>query len=171
MDIVNVKGFSLRAKIMWITTVSTALSLLLAALVLVMNEKATFPKIVAGNLSNLAQVIGANSIAALTFNDVNTAENALETLKDNPHILVACFYDAKGQLFAQYRAPKAAGEIFPTVKDEGYEISNGTVKLFHEIRMVDDLKGTIYLESDMKEMSDRMAEVTPGPWPWFWSFP
>ncbi len=153
-------GLSLRVKIMGITLVSTTLSLLLAALILMLNEKATFPKVMAGNLSNLAQVVGANSIAALTFNDVSTAENNLETLKSNPHILGACFYDAKGQLFAQFRQDAKDSEAFPPVKDEGFEISNGTVKLFREIRMGSDLKGTLYLESDMKEMNERMAGYT-----------
>src|SRR5581483_4748327 len=153
-------GLSLRAKIMWITMVSTTLSLLLTGLILVLNEKATFPKVVERNLSNLAQVLGTNSIAALTFNDANTAEAALVTLRENQHILGACFYDAKGQLFAQFRPEKNAEGNFPPAKSESFEIANGTVKLFHEIRMSNDLKGTLYLESDLKEMNDRMAGYT-----------
>jgi len=147
---------SLRAKIMGITVVSTTLSLVLAALVLVHNERTTFPKVMVGNLSNLAQVLGTNAMAALTFNDVSSAESILETLKTNPHILGACFYDTKGQPFAQFRPVGMAKGNFPPVEGDGFRIADGKVTLFHQVRMVEDLKGTLYIESDMKEMNDRM---------------
>jgi len=152
----KLQGASLRVKIMGITVVSTTLSLLLAALILVLNERASFPKIMAANLSNLAQVLGTNATAALTFNDTTTAGNILDTLKANAHILGACFYDSKGQLFAQFR-PNGQTGSFPPVEGEGYKVENGKVALFHEIRMGEDLKGTFYLESDLKEMNERMA--------------
>ncbi len=160
MNGTTLKGISLRTKIMGIAVVSTALSLILAALILVSNEKATFPKIMAANLSNLAQVLGENATAALTFSDANTAENILQTLKANPHILGACFYDAKGDLFAQFRPGSAGAGGFPSVQRDGFEVADGKVSLFHEIRMGEDLKGTIYLESDMKEMNAKMAGYT-----------
>jgi methyl-accepting chemotaxis protein len=141
---------------MGIAVVSTTLSLVLAALILVTNEKNSFPKVMAGNLSSLAQVLGNSCVAALTFNDTITASNALDTLKSNPHILGACFYDDKGQVFVQYKPDGTQGG-FPPVQSEGYTVSDGKVGLFHEIRMGNDLKGTVYLESDMKEMNQRMV--------------
>ncbi len=155
MELAMVKGLSLRAKIMGITMVSTCLSLVLAAFILILNERATFPKIMAGNLANLAQVLGSNATAALTFNDMNTAGNILDTLKANPHILGACFYDGKGEVFAKFR-PEGVSGGFPAVQGEGNSLADGKMTLFHEIRMGGDLKGTLYLESDMKEMSSRM---------------
>ena len=156
----NHSGLSLRIKIMGIAVVSTALSLLIASLILVSREEANFPKMMASNLSDLAQVLGDNATAALTFNDANTAGSILETLKGNPHILGACFYDAKGQPFAQYRPEVSVGKPFPEVQGEGTQISKSKVSLFHQVRMGGDLKGTLYLESDMKEMNQRMAGYT-----------
>ena len=153
------KGLSLRVKIMGIAMVSTCLSLSLAAFILILNERSTFPKVMAANLTNLAQVLGNNATAALTFNDATTAGNILETLKVNPHILGACFYDAKGEPFAKFRPGDGAGN-FPVAQGEGSSLVAGKMAVFHEIRMGGDLKGTLYLESDMKEMGDRMFGYT-----------
>lgn len=150
------KGLSLRAKIMGMTVVSTVLSLFLAVGILILSEKSSFPKVMAKNLGNLAQVLGGNAIAALTFNDANTANGILETLKGNGHITGACFYDPKGQTLAEYRPEGAVKGNFPPAQGESSSVTAGKVSLFHEIRMGGDLKGTLYLESDMRELDERL---------------
>jgi ABC-type transporter Mla subunit MlaD len=156
----NFKGLSLRDKIVWITGISTAFSLILACLVLALNERLSYPKIMAGNLTDLAQVIGDNSTAALAFNDSKTAQIMLETLKGNSHIVSACLYDSKGSIFAVYNSEKASGTISPAAEPEGYEFSRGALRLFHEIQMGGQKQGTVYLESDTKEMNSRMTTYT-----------
>jgi len=154
------KGMSLRDKIIWITGISTAVSLVLACLVLALNERLSYPKIIAGNLTDLAQVIGDNSTAALAFNDSKTAQTMLETLKGNPHIVSAALYDGKGSLFAVYNSDKGNGTISPNPQPEGYEFSRGALRLYHDIEMGGQKQGTVYLESDTREMSSRMATYT-----------
>jgi hypothetical protein len=137
------KEKSLRDKIIWITGISTTFSLVLACLILAVNERLSYPKIMAGNLTDLAQVVGDNSTAALAFNDPKTAQTLLETLKGNPHIVMACLYDSKGQQFASYTSEKNAGTALPPAKSEGYEFSGGNLKLYHDISMNDLKQGTV----------------------------
>ncbi len=155
MPRLNFKKMPLRDKIIWITGISTTISLILACLVLAVSERVSYPKIMAANLSDLAQVVGDNSTAALAFNDSKTAQGMLDTMKGNPHIVNATLFDAKGQIFASYSTDKNPAVV--TVKPEGYEFSGGTLKLFHAIQMGGLNEGTLYLESDLKEMNSRMA--------------
>jgi methyl-accepting chemotaxis protein len=158
MKAFNFKGLSLRDKIILITAVSTTVSLLLACLVLAFNERMSYPKIMAGHLSELAQVIGDNSTAALSFNDAKTAQTLLETLKGNPHILSAALYDASGKVFAAYAADDAAAlpASEASAQTAGWAISHGSLTLYQDVTLAGQKVGGVRLRSDLKEMSERM---------------
>jgi signal transduction histidine kinase len=152
------KDMMLRQKIILIALVSTSIALLMAGLGLILNEQQSFPKIMAQNLTNLAQIVGDNCTAALSFNDNKTAQDVLSTLKANPHILAAFLYDGKGQLVASYtNGPVEAREGAPPAQREGIQFVRGEVRLFHYILSGKERLGTIYLESDMEEMRSRLA--------------
>ena len=53
-------------------------------------------------LSTLAQVVGANSTAALSFGDRKTAEENLSVLRARPDVLFAQLFTAQGEPFAGY---------------------------------------------------------------------
>jgi methyl-accepting chemotaxis protein len=159
MRFVHFKGFSLRDKIIWITGLSTTVSLLLACLVLALNERMSYPKMMAGHLGELAQVIGDNSTAALSFNDAKTAQTLLETLKGNSHIVSALLYDAQGKIFAQYSEDSAAPLPVSavTAQPQGWSLSDGSLALYQDINLGGQKVGTVRLQSDLKEMSARMT--------------
>jgi methyl-accepting chemotaxis protein len=151
----NFKNLSLRNKVVWITGLSTSIALVLACLILAVNERVSYPKVMANNLSALAQVLGDNSTAALAFNDNKTAQSMLDTLKSNPHIMNAVLFDSKGQIFASYSAspnPKVIAE-----QPEGYEVSGGFLRMFRDIEMNGSKQGALFLETDLKEMNSRMT--------------
>src|SRR5579862_8621220 len=160
MGIFRFSDMPLKKKITLIAVVSSSVSLLMACLVFILGESLTFPRIMRQNLSNLAQIIGDNSTAALSFNDSHTAQGLLDTLKANPHILSACLYDLKGQVFAGYARTGAPGHWPPVVWEEKSEFSGGSVRLFHPVLSGGDRVGTLYLESDTREMQLRMMDYT-----------
>src|SRR5712672_4321237 len=55
------------------------------------------------NLGIQAQIIGSNSISALTFDDPHSAESTLSALRAAPHVLFAEIYTPDGRAFAGYR--------------------------------------------------------------------
>lgn len=55
-------------------------------------------------LTSLADVIGANSVASLLYADRPTAEQALAALAVKSDITRAALYDREGKLFASYPA-------------------------------------------------------------------
>src|ERR1035441_8442243 len=54
------------------------------------------------NLSILADVLGQNSAAALTFEDAATASHVLEALQAESSVTAACIYTDEGKPFATY---------------------------------------------------------------------
>lgn len=160
MKILRFSDMPLKKKITLIAVISSSVSLLMACFVFILNESLSFPKIMKQNLSNLAQIIGDNSTAALSFNDSRTAQSLLDTLKANPHILSACLYDLKGQEFAHYTRAGEADHWPSIVWEEKSEFSGGSVRIFHPVLSGGDRVGTLYLESDTGEMELRMVDYT-----------
>ena len=150
----------LKRKVTLIAVVASSISLLIACLMFILNERMSYPKVMVQNLSNLAQIIGDNSTAALNFNDTKTAQSLLDILKANSHIMAACLYDAKGGIFVQYRAPKDSTDPFPAAREEGSDVSGGKVMIFHDILSSGDKLGSVYLESDLGEMRARLENYT-----------
>ncbi len=153
---IKFKDMGIARKIMFITTVTASISLVTACLAFIALERITYPTVMEQNLQNLAQVIGDNSTAALAFNDTKTAGDLLGTLKGNPHILAACLYDAKGDLFASYRSARQDPSYTPPPAGaEGFQFKGNTIHYFHPIQLGGEKSGTLYLESDMTDMSAR----------------
>jgi TMAO reductase system sensor TorS len=102
----------------------------------------------------LAQVIGENSTAALSFNDPNAAAELLKGLKAQPSINHACVYSARGDVFAMYtRAglPQPWLPPAPPAADRS-GFKDGMLFVFHTIHLEGEPAGVIYLESDLGDM-------------------
>lgn len=62
-------------------------------------------------LRTVAGVISAGSVAALTFRDVNAAEETLGSLKAVKSVVAAAVYDSKGKVFGLYSGPPEAAPL------------------------------------------------------------
>ena len=150
----------LRRKVILIALVSTSVSLLSAFCVIILNERLTFPKTMGQNLSNLAQIIGDNCSAALSFNDNKTAQEVLNTLKANPHIRKALLFDAKRGLVAQYPAGSLENIKLPEGQKDGVGFTPDGVTIFRFVLAGRERLGTLYLESDLGEMKSRLLNYS-----------
>src|SRR5882724_6965243 len=65
-------------------------------------ELVTFRETMVHNLSTLAEVIAANSTAALAFDNRADATKVMSALAAEQHIVAAGLYDKGGVLFARY---------------------------------------------------------------------
>ena len=111
------------------------------------------------NLTILAEVIGENSSGALDFNDSQAAEQMLSALRVEPNIAAACLYSKDGQVFAVYRrADLQEGFSPPRVEGDGHRFDANDLVLFRRIVQKGDTVGTVYLQSDLREMSQAFRE-------------
>jgi signal transduction histidine kinase/DNA-binding response OmpR family regulator len=88
---------------MIIVVLTSTTVLLLASIAYVAGDLIRFRSAMQENLSTLAEVVGANSTAALTSNDPKSARETLGVLSAVRNIVHACIYTNDGELFAEYR--------------------------------------------------------------------
>src|SRR5438552_18128278 len=92
----------IKRKLMTVILLTSGVVLLLACGTFLGIEVLTFRQTMVRNLSTLAQVIAANSTAALAFDNPNDAKEVLSALTAERHIVAAGLYDKSGTLFAKY---------------------------------------------------------------------
>jgi signal transduction histidine kinase/CheY-like chemotaxis protein len=148
------RRLSIRNKLQAIIMVSVAAALVLACGALSAFAIAAMRDSIRSGVGILAQVIGENSTAALSFNDAGAAAELLQGLKAQPSITRACIYSARGAVFAAYtRAglPERSFPPSPGIRDHsGFQ--DGRLFVFRTIRLEGEPVGAIYLESDLRYM-------------------
>lgn len=113
----------------------------------------------ARNLAILADVLGRNSAAALTFEDSETATQVLQALQAEPSVTAACVYKEDGKAFATYvRQEKRSSFVPPHVQTPTTTFKTGRLILFRAIVFDGDTIGTIYIESDLQPLYTRLRE-------------
>lgn len=123
------------------------------------------------NLQAMAQVLGDQSQAALTFDDRAVAKEVLTTLRAKANIRFAQTFDRSGNVFAVYEnAPHPAmttrynnhqhvAELIAK-RDSAGRASWGMFGLFERFQVIfldDEPIGAVYIAADNSELTDRLA--------------
>lgn len=109
--------------------------------------------------SGQALMISINSVSALEFNDVHTAENTLSALRSTRSLFYAGIYREDGTPFVVYwRDHSAQIPPVPTtpVGQTVYSFHGGELSLARSIVLDGKPIGTIYLLSDSRDINDRL---------------
>jgi PAS domain S-box-containing protein len=96
---------SIRLKLVAIVMATTCASLCVMGLALGAFELVSHRRAMMAELAAVGDIIGANSTAALTFNDQDVAKEILRALEPQHDIRLACLYDARGRLFSSFSRP------------------------------------------------------------------
>jgi len=142
----------------------TAILLLISGLVLVLTSAAfvtyevvTFRQTMRNNLATRAQILAANSTAALAFANEADAREILAALKADPHMVAAALYGRDGRVLAAYPAAAAAGLIPAAPEPDGYRFEGGRLVGFTPVAQgANQRLGTLYIASDTKAVSDAL---------------
>jgi signal transduction histidine kinase len=149
----------LSRRLSWMNLFVSGSALLLASVAFLAYDQFTFRQTLVRNLSAQAQIIGANSVSALTFNDPQAAENTLSALSSFPEILSAGIYSADGHIFARYSPNPAQGAIavatVPSSSDEVVEARTDEVFLVRPIIFQGKKIGAVYIRSSLTALSHR----------------
>jgi diguanylate cyclase (GGDEF)-like protein/PAS domain S-box-containing protein len=157
----NVLTFGTRLVMFAILTVS-----------LIITDHIVFRKAMLKDLTTLAEVIGVNSAAALSFNDPKSADETLAALRAAPNVISAYILTKNQTIFAKYlrsedtlkskrskspgmaSAPKDEPFQFPERVEDGYSFSHN-LHLFKQIMLDGEPIGMVYIQSDLKRLSAR----------------
>jgi len=156
---------SIRGKVLTLVMLTTTVALLLGLGAFVAYEHMTFRQKMVGNLNMLAQMVGANSAAALTFHDKSTATQILRDLFEadtraaadhDDHIHAAFILTQDGSVFATYyqSGVPAFTPAYGTV--ERSEFTGDYLDTVREITLDGRVIGSIYIRSDLDEMKARI---------------
>jgi signal transduction histidine kinase len=157
----SLRRSSIATRLTGINTLVSGAALLMACVAFAAYDQATFRDAVVRNLSTKAQIVGANSISALVFNDPQAAENTLAALSAAPHIVSAEIYTPDDQPFAAYhrdvRQANAAMTI-PADRAEIFHFDDRHVVLARRISFEGKQAGKVSIRSDLSELNARRAQ-------------
>ena len=151
---------SIQRKLVTAMMLTSTTVLVLTGAALVVYDLASFRQTLARNLTTRAEILAANSTAALAFQNRDDATQVLAALKSDPSTVMAALYDQRGRLFATYSAsgPPALLPTAPSRRGAWFEPSAVVV---HQ-PVVEDGRalGTLYLKSDLRALAGRMRIFT-----------
>jgi len=151
-------GFSVSGRLTRMNLLVSGAALLLACFAFLSYDVYNFRDILIRNLAAQAQIIGANSVSALTFNDPQAAKATLSALKDSPSILSAGIFTPDGHIFAEYSRTHEMTLKVPTIPSgatEAHVFYPSEVVFVHAINFQGQTLGVVYLRSDLREIQKR----------------
>jgi signal transduction histidine kinase len=140
--------------------VVSGVALLLACAGFFAYDQITFRENLARTLSAQAQIIGANSISSILFNDPQAAANTLAGLRGSSNIASGAIFTNDGRLLAQYLR-ESGEEILTLPQLPSGDVEGHWFRTTHLVlvrRVVSEGKpiGYVYLRADLREIDDRL---------------
>lgn len=153
---------SISGKLMWMNVMVSAIVLILAVLAFFLYDVISFRQNLILNLRTSAQIVGANSVTALLFDDQQSATTTLEALRNSPDVVAATLVTNDGTRFAEYQ--RSATAPTPEVRalaagaiDEEWVDGSG-VLLAHRIIFQAKPVGTVYIAAQLNETGKRARQ-------------
>jgi len=149
---------TINAKLSLLTVVAAGVALSLSCIAFFVNNVQMIRASKVRELSTLASILGANTTAAVEFNDVKTATELLASLRQQPGVEFACLYNAHGRLFATYPAELSEGFFVPPAPSESGATFVGSDRLdiAEKVASGGDKVSTIYLRAGMRELQKQI---------------
>jgi PAS domain S-box-containing protein len=136
-------------------TCAAVLALMCGAYIVL--EYYTFRRNLRSNVETLGSVIASNSTAALAFLSQKDANEILNALRAEPHIVAACLYDKDGKIFAIYPSTARLTDFpFQPVSDRVYKFSESFLTGYQPVLQGNERLGTLYIKSDLKSMYSQL---------------
>jgi len=157
------RNLSIRHKMMAIMLLASGIVLFLASLVFIGSEALHYRQGLRLELSALADIIGKNTSAALSFGDNDDARKTLATLSVKSCIQAVYLLDAEDRFFAHYRAPgsgnaaTSAEELLRTASTETLWDWDGDMEVARPVFLDGQRIGTVIIQSDLRELRSQMA--------------
>jgi len=137
----------------------SGLALVLACAAFITYDVVSFRQARAHGISIQAQIIGDNSVSAILFSDVKTAQSTMSALEAAPNIVSAVIFTPDGKPFAAYWRDEK-GQIAPAPhlgpnQTDAYWFKHGELVVVHKIIFQGNVTGTVVIRSDMREINER----------------
>lgn len=154
---------SIKNKIVGIILLTSSVTLIVGFTIIGINDINSLKKTLLANAILNTQLVGDYSVASLTFDDNEGAEEILSKLESLPDFMSGAIYDRNGLLFASY---KKTNEIFipplyddpDNLADSKYRFESGVLTIEDPIIYQDFKYGIIITEVDSSILTDKIKE-------------
>ena len=155
------RDIPIKNKLSTIILLTSSILLLLTSSALVTSELIVFRQTMVADLFTLADMLGVNSTAGLSFDDSVTVEEDISALKTNSHIILAHVFTPNGKIFASYSRnleqliTNLTIEDFPNSPDN-YFFHDDYVEVFKDVIFENEMIGSVYIRSDLDALYERL---------------
>ena len=154
----NFNNFSIKVKIVSIILLINVIALVLAGSLFFAYDKKQFEKRTVNDLGILAEVIGDNSTAAITYKDPEVANEILNSLVAEKQVKNAHIIVGETDTLARYRKDSNSRVIpIKTLKDTSY-FDRNNLFLQQSIMLNKDTIGRISIRSGLEEYKQRVND-------------
>jgi two-component system sensor histidine kinase/response regulator len=154
---VNRYPLSFRRKLMAGALLPASVFVSIACLVSIVNQYYNYRSEKAAQLTAVADVLGANSAAALVFEDVKNAEETLDGLHKIPSVFAARLWTKRGSVLAAYRREGDKSVLPAEQSPFGVRMDGGVLIVSRPVELRGELVGSVSIRSDLNELYSRIA--------------
>lgn len=140
----------IRVKLSLIVITVVGAAMMVSSFALTLHDFGLAKQHAIAQVSKVADLIGSNTTAALSFQRPDAAEDALKGLRLEESVVFGCVYDQTGAVFALYRTESSQDWPAPPRREKGHTFnSQGALELYNPILQDGELLGTIFLTAGM----------------------
>lgn len=153
------RNMPIKRKLTMVILLTCSSSLLLAGTAMIAAESATSRQAMVENMTVLADLLGRNSTAALSFHrdeDAEEVKKMLSAVQADPHIMMICLYDKDNNRFADFTHSEAARDLPAHSPADGHHFAGDYLELTQPVELEQKRIGTIFLRSDLGRISNRV---------------
>jgi len=152
------RNISIRYKLTLIIVVISSVSLLLASVAFITTDRINTRESLGNNLRTMAEIIAANSSAALLFGDALAGEENLGFLEAQKHIEEVAIFRLDGSEFVSYRKESTghAHPRKPDIETNNILFRDNHIELLCNITHEGEIIGVVYIRSDTKAVRERL---------------
>jgi PAS domain S-box-containing protein len=152
----KLKGVSIRSKLIRLISIISAVSLLIVFTVLFVYEIISYREDTVREMNVIANIVAANSTAALAFNDAEAAHEILSAVTAEKLITAAVLIKANGDILTSFVADSTGVEIFVGQEVDGFVIARGKVEGFVPVMLGEKKLGTLYISRSTEDANQRL---------------
>ena len=151
----RLRDVSIRHKLVLISMVTSGVVLLLSCVSFIAYDWISTRDSLVRRAETMADIVGSNCTASLSFDDASDAEETLSGLRAEEHLVAGVLYRAAAGVFATYHRDGIDMEV-PVRETRVSRFADDFLVVFRPVVLGGEIIGTIYLKSDLREMDARV---------------
>jgi len=149
-----VSSLSIKVKLTLVTMLTSSAALLVACAMFATYDYITLRQALVQEVSTMADIVGGNSTAALSFDDEESASRILASLRSQSSIIGASLYGAEGRLFTTWRVTGADASLCEA--ESSVQVTREAVIVARPVVLAGEQIGAICIQSDLSRLDARL---------------